>query len=50
MAAAADLADTPDLEGLLSAFTEEYNDRPHQGLAQPGLSPNEYAQRLLRAA
>ena len=39
-----------DLEGLLSAFTAEYNDRPHQGLAQPGLSPNEYAQRLLRAA
>ena len=39
-----------DLKGLLSAFTEEYNDRPHQGLAQPGLSPNEYAQRLLRAA
>jgi len=39
-----------DLEGLLSAFTEEYTDRPHQGLAQPGLSPNAYAHRLVRAA
>ena len=35
-----------DLEQLLTAFTADYNDRPHQGLAQPGLSPNEYAHRL----
>jgi len=24
----------------------EYNDRPHQGLPIPGLSPNEYAKRI----
>ena len=39
-----------DLEGLLSTFVGDYNDRPHQGLALRGLSPNEYAQRLLGAA
>ena len=39
-----------DLKGLLGTFVVDYNDRPHQGLAQPGLSPNEYAKRLLDAA
>ena len=34
------------LEALLSAFRPEYNDRPHQGLAIPGLSPNEFARRI----
>jgi transposase InsO family protein len=38
-----------ELDGLLSTFVGNYNDRPHQGLARPGLSPNEYAQRLLHA-
>jgi transposase InsO family protein len=31
---------------LLSQFQAEYNDRPHQGLPIPGLSPNEFAKRL----
>lgn len=31
---------------LLSEFQQEYNDRPHQGLAIPGLSPNEFALRV----
>jgi transposase InsO family protein len=31
---------------LLASFQPEYNDRPHQGLAIPGLSPNEFAQRI----
>lgn len=35
-----------ELETLLSLFRLEYNDRPHQGLPLPGLSPNEYANRL----
>ena len=39
-----------ELDGLLSTFVGDYNDRPHQGLALCGLSPNEYAQRLLGAA
>ncbi len=30
---------------LLTAFQQEYNDRPHQGLPTPGLSPNEFATR-----
>lgn len=34
------------LEGLLAKFRPEYNDRPHQGLAIPGLSPNEFANRI----
>jgi transposase InsO family protein len=45
------LADTPwasadDLAALLARFLAEYNERPHQGLAIPGLSPNEFAQRI----
>ena len=33
------------LVSLLAAFRDEYNDRPHQGLPIPGLSPNEFANR-----
>lgn len=35
-----------ELETLLTQFRLEYNDRPHQGLPIPGLSPNEFAARL----
>jgi transposase InsO family protein len=35
-----------ELEGLLATFLSEFNDRPHQGLPIPGLSPKEYANRL----
>jgi transposase InsO family protein len=35
-----------ELAALLQQFLEEYNDRPHQGLAIPGLSPNEFAKRI----
>jgi transposase InsO family protein len=35
-----------ELLALLSEFRSEYNDRPHQGLAIPGLSPNEFANRI----
>jgi transposase InsO family protein len=35
-----------ELEVLLAQFLAEYNDRPHQGLAIPGLSPNEFAKRI----
>lgn len=31
---------------LLKQFIAEYNDRPHQGLPIPGLSPNEFANRI----
>lgn len=34
-----------ELEPLLANFRVEYNDRPHQGLPTPGLSPNEFANR-----
>lgn len=34
------------LAELLRQFITEYNDRPHQGLALPGLSPNEFARRI----
>ena len=30
----------------LLQFIPEYNDRPHQGLPIPGLSPNEFANRI----
>jgi hypothetical protein len=36
----------PQLAQLLTRFHTEYNDRPHQGLAIPGLSPNEFANRI----
>jgi transposase InsO family protein len=35
-----------ELEVLLKGFQPEYNDRPHQGLGIPGLSPNEFAHRI----
>ena len=34
-----------ELAQLLANFIGEYNDRPHQGLPTPGLSPNEFANR-----
>lgn len=38
--------DDQELALLLKQFLAEYNDRPHQGLPIPGLSPNEFANRL----
>jgi hypothetical protein len=38
--------DDQELAGLLEQFLIEYNDRPHQGLPIPGLSPNEFADRI----
>lgn len=35
-----------ELLEFLLLFVLEYNDRPHQGLPIPGLSPNEYAKRI----
>jgi hypothetical protein len=35
-----------ELEDLVQRFQPEYNNRPHQGLAIPGLSPNELALRI----
>jgi transposase InsO family protein len=35
-----------ELKGLLEEIHPDYNDRPHQGLAIPGLSPNEFANRI----
>jgi transposase InsO family protein len=35
-----------ELTTRLRQFLDEYNDRPHQGLAIPGLSPNEFAKRI----
>lgn len=35
-----------ELAELLAEFILHYNDRPHQGLAIPGLSPNEFAGRI----
>lgn len=35
-----------ELTLLLHQFLDEYNNRPHQGLAIPGLSPNEFANRI----
>lgn len=35
-----------ELDALLALFMPMYNDRPHQGLAIPGLSPNEFANRI----
>ena len=39
-------SDTELLE-FLNRFLLEFNDRPHQGLPSPGLSPNEFAKRLM---
>ena len=38
--------DDQELAAILQQFLGEYNDRPHQGLAIPGLSPNEFAKRI----
>lgn len=38
--------DDQQLAALLQQFLQEYNDRPHQGLPFPGLSPNEFANRI----
>lgn len=38
--------DDEELAALLEQFLAEYNDRPHQGLPIPGLSPNEFANRI----
>jgi hypothetical protein len=35
-----------ELADLLRQFCAMYNDRPHQGLAIPSLSPNEFARRI----
>lgn len=35
-----------ELLELLERFRPEYNDRPHQGIGIPGLSPNEFAKRI----
>ncbi|MFN8457021.1 MAG: integrase core domain-containing protein [Anaerolineae bacterium] len=35
-----------ELAQLLAQFIAEYNDRPHLGLPTPGLSPNEFANRV----
>ena len=35
-----------ELAHLLDLFLAEYNNRPHQGLPIPGLSPNEFAKRI----
>ena len=35
-----------ELARLLEHFRADYNDRPHQGIAIPGLSPNEFADRI----
>jgi transposase InsO family protein len=39
-------SDAEALESLLAHFRPAYNDRPHQGLPLPGLSPNEFAARF----
>jgi len=38
--------DDQELLELLQQFLDGYNDRPHQGIAIPGLSPNEFAKRI----
>lgn len=38
--------DDQKLAALLSQFLDEFNNRPHQGLPIPGLSPNEFANRI----
>ncbi len=35
-----------ELAALLAEFRADYNDRPHQGVGMPGLSPNEFAGRI----
>lgn len=38
--------DDLELDTHLQAFLDEYNNRPHRGLPIPGLSPNEFANRI----
>jgi transposase InsO family protein len=38
--------DVTGVQSLSRIFEPEYNDRPHQGLPIPGLSPNEFARRV----
>ena len=38
--------DVAGVQSLSRIFEPEYNDRPHQGLPIPGLSPNEFARRV----
>jgi len=38
--------DAVGVQSLSREFEPEYNDRPHQGLPIPGLSPNEFARRV----
>lgn len=38
--------DVAGVQSLSRDFEPEYNDRPHQGLPIPGLSPNEFARRI----
>jgi len=38
--------DDTELAVLIEQLRAEYNDRPHQGLPIPGLSPNEFANRI----
>ena len=38
--------DDPEPAALLQQFLAAYGERPHQGLALPGLSPNEFAKRI----
>jgi transposase InsO family protein len=35
-----------ELRALLAHFVAHYNERPHQGLGIPGLSPNEFSKRV----
>jgi transposase len=37
-----------ELLALLDEFQAMYNDRPHQGIPMRGLSPNEYARRIVK--
>jgi hypothetical protein len=39
-------SETAALETLLEEFRALYNDRPHHGLALPGVLPNEFAARF----
>jgi transposase InsO family protein len=39
-------ANDEELAALSEQFIAEHNDRPHQGLPVPGLSPNEFANRI----
>lgn len=38
--------DDLELAALMDQFLAEYNNRPHQGLSIPGLSPDEFANRI----